>query len=148
MAKQKWRTFARELGRNRKLSWKAGTKRKEFNKIMAQYRHLQEKEFLDLRDELRDLAKKQGVPYKMILVGVAGLVRECFRGRSKLILSDSGQVRQAVSAIAEALAEKTSDSPKSGNWFQMDHMTLISSLNYILLLYPIAQRKWWKKHRP
>jgi hypothetical protein len=148
MAKQKWRKFARELGRKRKLSWKPGTKRKEFNKIMAQYRHLQEKEFLDLRDLARDLAKKQDVPYKMLLVGIAALVRQSFRGRSKLIVHDSAQIRQNVSSIAEALAEKTSDSPKSRNWFQMDQTILMNMLWNILLLYPIAQQTWWKKHRP
>jgi len=148
MAKQRWRKFARELGRSRKLDWKPGEKRKEYRKIAKQYQHLQEKEFFDVRDLTRDFSKKQGVPYKMMLVGVAALVRQCFRGRSKLILRDSGQIRQTVSAVAEALAEKTSDSPKSGNWFQMDQTMLMNDLWNILLLYPIAQRKWWRKHRP
>jgi hypothetical protein len=148
MAKQeKWRTFAHELGKNRQLSWKPGEKREEYINILSCFKHLQQQEFVDLRKMARKLGSKQGVPYKMLLVGLAALICKSFRGRSMLILRDAAQIRQTVHAVAEALADKTSTARRSASWFQIDQAAIANILWTITFLYPLVQRKWWKKKK-
>jgi hypothetical protein len=144
---EKWQKFARELGKNRQLSWEPGEKREEYTKMLTCFKHLQQEEFTDLRKMARKLGSKQDVPYKMLLVGLAALICKSFRGRSMLILHDPAQIRQTVYAIAEALADKSPTGTRSANWFQMDQAAIANVLWTITFLYPLAQRKWWKKNK-
>ena len=144
-SREKWQKFARQLGRNRHLSWEPGKEQVEYAKIVKLFDHLQEAEFKDLRQLAHELAGRQKIPFKLLMCATAALVGSCFRGRSLLVIRDAMQIRQTVNAVAEALTEKTSSDRSSSKWFQIDQAANMNILFVLLLLYPIAQQNWWKK---